>query len=761
MSLQSVKDVGRDLSAGLVVFLVALPLCLGVALASDAPLASGLVAGIIGGLVVGALSGSQTSVAGPAAGLTAVVAAQIAGLGSFSAFLVAVVLAGVIQIGLGIARAGDIASFFPSSVIKGLLAAIGIILILKQLPHLVGHDNDAEGEMQFNQPDGENSFTELAAALFDIQPGAAIIGFSSIALLWGWGRIQLLKKSPVPAPLIVVVLGFLANELLLRTGSPWALRETHLVQVPVSDGLASAGQLLAFPDWSTLGNASVYVAAITIAIVASLETLLNLDAVDQIDPQQRRSPPNRELLAQGVGNVTAGLLGGIPVTSVIVRSSVNIAAGNKTKLSTISHGALLVLSVLFIPGLINGIPLAALAAILFMTGLKLATPALFRRMWSEGRQQFLPFIATVVLIVVTDLLVGVLLGLGVALAFILRSNFRRPIRTIQESLLGGDVFRVELANQVSFLNRAALDRTLREIPEGGHVLIDARHTDYMDPDILDLILEFRDKGAPAHGVQVSLLGFDDQPRVDDDIRYVDHATAELQSEAGPAEVLQILERGNERFRNGERLLRDFRRQMLATAPAQAPLAVVLSCIDSRAPTEHIFDLGIGDIFSVRMAGNVAKEKVLGSIEYSCKVAGAKLIVVMGHTRCGAVTSAVDLALRRCRASEATGCQHLDSVISEIQQAIPSDLEAEMGEVSKPLDKLVDDVARLNVLRTMTVIREQSSTIAQLLSEGRVHIVGAVYDVESGEIEWLDDSGVAEPVHGVSSMPVLGERLQPS
>ena len=333
------------------------------------------------------------------------------------------------------------------------------------------------------------------------------------------------------------------------------------------------------------------------------------------------------------------------------------------------HGVLLLVSVLLLPAWLNLIPLSCLAAILLVTGVKLARPAMVRRMWDEGRYQFIPFAVTVVAIVLTDLLIGVLIGLAVSIGFILTSNLRRPIRRIVEKHLGGEVVRIELANQVGFLNRAALDRALDEVPRGGHVLLDAQNTDYIDPDVLNLIRDFKEKKAPARGVDVSLLGFRGEYQLRDQTLYVDYSTRDLQSALTPEQVLQILKEGHERFRTGRRLTRDLGRQVNATAAGQHPLAVVLSCIDSRTPAELIFDLGMGDIFSVRIAGNISSRKVLGSMEYGCAVAGAKLILVMGHTRCGAVTAAVNFASTEGSAAEATGCQHLDPIVHDIQQAI--------------------------------------------------------------------------------------------
>lgn len=731
------STVPRDLTAGLVVFLVALPLCLGVALASNAPLLSGVVAGIIGGILVGMLSQSQTSVSGPAAGLAAIVAAQIASLETFPAFLMAVVIAGLIQIILGIVRAGFIADFVPSSVIKGLLAAIGVLLILKQIPHLLGHDADPEGDMAFQQPDQANTFTELGHMFGHIHPGAAMIGLGSIVLLVCWANVKLLKKSPIPAPLVVVLFGVGMSWLFRQFGGVWVVEPKNFVQVPVADSLAGFLGFLQWPDFSQLSNPAVYMAGLTIAAVASLETLLNLEAIDKIDPQQRTSPPSRELLAQGIGNVVAGLIGGIPITSVIVRSSVNINAGAQTKLAAIVHGILLLVSVALLPLWLNMIPLSCLAAILLFTGVKLASPALVRQMWIEGRYQFVPFALTVVAIVLTDLLIGVLIGLAVSLSFILNSNFRRPIRRFVERHLGGDVLHIQLANQVSFLNRAALLKVLEAVPRGGQVLLDAQNTDYIDPDVLDLLRDFTEQSAPARGVKVSLLGFRDKYQLLDRTQYVDYSTRELQSTLTPQQVLQILKDGHDRFRTGQRLTRDLGRQIRATSDAQHPLAVVLSCIDSRAPAELIFDLGLGDILSIRIAGNVISREVVGSMEYACAVAGAKLILIMGHTRCGAVTAAIEMACSAETAAQATGCQHLEPIVQAIQQSIDP-LACQRLERLSAYEKenFINAVARANVARVSEMLLGQSQMLDGLHQKGSVAIIGALYDIVTGEIEFL-------------------------
>lgn len=739
----SASTLGKDLSAGLVVFLVALPLCLGIALASNAPLFSGILAGIVGGIVVGTISGSQCSVSGPAAGLTVIVAAQIAGLKSFDTFLLAVVIGGLIQIAAGVLRAGFLSAFVPSSVIKGLLAAIGVILILKQIPHVLGHDTDPEGDMAFTQPDEHNTLTEILT-LFngEIHVGALCIGILSIALLILWDKVKALKHSMVPAPLLVVLLGVTLAQLFKRLGSPWWIEESHLVQVPVAESVFGAIQFLQFPNFSQWTNPAVYTSGLTIALVASLETLLNLEAVDKLDPKHRNSPSSRELFAQGVGNVTSGLIGGIPVTSVIVRSSVNIHAGAATKLSAIFHGILLLVCVMFLPTYLNMIPLACLAAILLVTGLKLASPELMRQMWSEGRYQFIPFIVTLVSIVLTDLIVGIAIGLAVSITFILNSNLRRPIRKVIEDHLGGKVTHIELANQVSFLNRAALDRVFNELPRGSQLLLDARSTDYIDPDILSLIREFKDKTSPIRGIQVSLIGFREKYRLQDEIQYVDYSTRDLQGRISPAQVLELLVEGNERFATGHCLSRNLDRRLDASARSQHPLAIVLSCIDSRSPAELVFDLGLADIFSIRLAGNIASQEVLGSMEYGCAMAGAKLIVVLGHTRCGALTAAVKM--RRFDGEPVTGeeCQHLRTIVANLQPSFDGDASQAIDELSEEhLTRSVDAIAQRNVRATVEQIVTRSHVLQRLASDGKIAVVGAMYDVDSRKVQFFSDQAI--------------------
>jgi len=746
LSQYSPKSIGRDLVAGLVVFLVALPLCLGIALASGADLFSGILSGVVGGIVVGIFSGSHTSVSGPAAGLTAIVATQIAVLGSFRVFLLAVAIAGVIQIILGIFKAGFIASFVPSSVIKGLLTAIGVILIIKQTPYVLGIVKTADPDTILKQltPAHPNIFKDLAT-LFEGEQnlGALAIGVGSIAFLVVWDKIPTLKKSIVPSALIVVLLGIAAKLGLRAMGDEYRIGEARLVNVPITDTLSETITLLTFPDFSQWLNPAVYVAGFTIAIVASLETLLNLEAVDNLDTKRRQSPANRELFAQGMGNLTAGLIGGIPVTSVIVRGSVNISAGAQSKLSAIFHGFFLAAAVIFLEQYLNLIPLSCLAAILMMTGFKLASPKLVKQIWSEGRYQFLPYAITVLAIVTTDLLIGIIIGLVVALAFILYSNFKRPVQLIIEKHLGGELYHLLLANQVSFLNRAAIDRTLNQIPPGSHVLVDARGTDYLDPDILSLIRDYKTKTAPIRGVDVSVRGFRREYEMPDDICFADHSSRELQASVTPAGVLQIFKEGNERFRNQHPLPRDLMRQVNATAQGQYPLAVVLSCMDSRTPCELIYDLGLGDVLNICVAGNaMVGPRVLASIEFGCTESGAKLIVVMAHTGSSIMRKIVQSACASHPFSHPSFGEHFSYLVDNVASSITEEERRRFPELTPEEQQAFSDkIARRHVIRSIDTICNESETVSRLIREQKVGIIAAVYDTQSGQIEFINDSAI--------------------
>lgn len=491
-----------DLPASLVVFLVALPLCLGIALASGAPLLSGIIAGVVGGIVVGFASGSHLMVSGPAAGLTAIVLAAIQQLGGFPRFLPAVVLGGMLQLVLGAVRAGIIGYYFPSSVIKGMLAAIGLILILKQIPHAVGYDADYEGDFAFREPTGETTFSALGTALQQIQPGAVVIAALGLAVLALWPRTPLARIRLLPAPLIVVALGIGINELLRLVAPALAIRDTHLVQLPENPA-ALLGQVV-LPDWSAIGDPAVWTVAATIGLVASLESLLSLEATNKLDPLKRDAPANRELMAQGLGNMVSGLAGGLPVTGVIVRSSANIDAGARTRLSAVLHAVLLAVAVLAIPFALNRIPLAALAAILLYTGFKLAHPKLFRTAWRVGLAHVIPFTVTIVAILLTDLLVGIGIGMVVGVFFILLENLRKPVLS-EVSPPGAVLRRYVLPDQVTFLNKASIAAFLDRLPHGCRVEIDGRKTKAIDYDVLETLLDFRET-ARSREIDYRLVG---------------------------------------------------------------------------------------------------------------------------------------------------------------------------------------------------------------------------------------------------------------
>lgn len=486
------SSLKHDLPASIVVFLVALPLCLGIALASGAPVVSGLVAGIVGGLVVAPLSGSPLMVSGPAAGLTTVVALAIGKLGGFEPFLAALVIAGLLQLGFGAFKFGFIASYFPSPVIKGMLAAIGLILILKQIPHALGYDADPAGDFAFQQPDQETTFSAFGELVGRVEPAAVLVSVVGLALLVLWERPALKALRLLPGPLVAVAVGLAINFMLTRVAPSLALTGEHLVQLPGDGTPRGLFAELARPQWSALLQPAVWTVAVTIALVASLETLLSLEATDKLDPWKRKSPADRELLAQGAGNLLSGLVGGIPLTGVIVRSSANIESGARTRLSAILHAVLLLLAVLLTPSLLNRIPLAALAAVLLHVGWKLAHPLHLVRAWQVGRDQFIPFFVTIGAILLTDLLVGVLCGLLTAAFFILREHASAPGLTVV-SPPRAVLTRYSLGQQATFLSRVRIARTLESLPPHSRVEIDARGCRRIDPDVLLLLHEFRER----------------------------------------------------------------------------------------------------------------------------------------------------------------------------------------------------------------------------------------------------------------------------
>lgn len=524
LNLQSLKS---DLPSGLVVFLVALPLCLGIALASGAPFFSGIISGIIGGIVIGSLSNSALSVSGPAAGLAALVLGAITAIGDFRLFLCAVLIAGILQILLGAAKLGGIANYIPGSVIKGMLTSIGILIIAKQIPHAFGYDKDEKGNITELFPFGNEDIYELLQPLQHIEIGVFALCLLSIVIMLVWEKPFIKNKVKfIPGALVAVVVSIIINEIWIKTGSKLAVENEHLVQIKVAGSAKEFFSFFTFPDFNGFTNGTIIVYGIAIALIASLETLLSIEAVDNLDPERRVTNTNKELFAQGVGNAIAGLIGGLPVTSVIVRSSANVNAGGKTKLSTIIHGLLLLISIILIPGILNKIPLSALAAILLLTGYKLAKPSVFINFWKAGKYQFIPFIVTVLVIILVDLfglvpdlrgkglIIGVFAGIIAATGAILHGNLKNSYYFHRENYKVGDTITINLSEEVSFLNKASIRQTLDHMPENASVVLDASNTRYIDFDVLELIKEFRDIKAPLKKIQLQLKGFKEAYKID-------------------------------------------------------------------------------------------------------------------------------------------------------------------------------------------------------------------------------------------------------
>ena len=501
------KHLKNDLPASVVVFFVALPLCLGIALASGAPLFAGVISGIVGGIIVGALSGSKVGVSGPAAGLAAIVLTAIGALGGYQNFLVAVVLGGIIQIVFGILKAGVIGYYFPSSVIKGMLTGIGIIIILKQIPHFFGYDSEPEGADSFIEPSGENTFSAIYHIVDNLIVGSMIIGLIGLLIILIWDNI-LVKKAKfftiVQGPLVAVLLGIIFN-ILTKTSDTLSIADSHLVSVPVPQDAISFFSQFSFPNFSAITNPQIWITAFTIALVASLETLLCVEATDKIDPHKNVTPTNRELLAQGTGNIISGLIGGLPITQVIVRSSANIQSGGVTKMATILHGLLLLISVILIPTLLNMIPLSVLAAILIVVGYKLAKPTLFKQIYSLGWKQFVPFIVTVVGIVFTDLLIGIGLGLAVGIVVILLKSYQNShFLHIKEKSDGMHRLYMTFAEEVTFFNKGAILKELDSVARDTHLELDVTKTKYLDYDIIEILEDFAVK-AKERNIYIKLI----------------------------------------------------------------------------------------------------------------------------------------------------------------------------------------------------------------------------------------------------------------
>ena len=726
----SKKYLKYDIVAAIVLFLVAIPLCLGIALASGVPLISGIISGIIGGIVIGAISNSQVSVSGPAAGMAAVMIMAIAELGDFNTFLLAVVLAGILQTSIGIMRVGFAADYIPSNVVQGLLCAIGILLICKQLPlafiNILG-SNQSPVLWQELSKDSLSNFL-----LFHLNFGAATISSIGLALfVYLNSTKKKWLKNRIPTPIVVVITGVIINEFFLLANSFLAQKSPYVVNIPNLDLTWQSLAQLEHPNWAAFTNGAVYFYALSIALVASIESLLNIKAGEKLDKHRRYCSKDRELIAQGIGNLSAGLIGGIPITSVIARTSVNIQAGCKTKFSTILHGILLVFAVFIFSTWLNRIPLATLAIVLIYTGYKLTTPEIYVDIYRQGMDRFLPFIVTVVGIICLNLLSGILLGLAVSLFYILKNNSQARLDIIKEHYPTGITHRLILPQQISFLNKASLIVELNSIPKNAQFIIDARYANYIDKEIIELIKEFKNEQAPLKNISLNLIGFKNQYDIHNYIDFINVTTYSVQATLQPFQVLNILKEGNLRFLRDTRIHRSAKFDIKHTACTQHPLAIVLGCIDSRVPVETIFDMSFGDLFTVRIAGNVINTDVLASIEYACNVVGAKLIVVLGHTKCGAIQAA-------CSGST---LGHIGSLLAKIKPAITAETTTAKEHRHGDNQQFTDRVMKLNIINSLLSIYNKSKILKAKIEQDNLAVIGAIYNVASGVVNFNDYTGV--------------------
>jgi carbonic anhydrase len=722
------KHLKFDIVAGAVVFLVALPLCLGIAMASGAPLFSGILSGILGGIIIGSLSASPISVSGPAAGLVAIVLAAITSLGDFNTFLLALMLAGILQLVIGSLRAGFIADYIPSSVIQGLLCAIGIVLIIKQLPlAFTSFSTIAEFKMNLLDQAEDLSLSTLHHS-FHLNNGAVILTLISLWILIFKHKIHIKFIRSIPAPALVVLIGIILNEGFILTNSHLAQLTPQLVNIPKHSGFFDFFSKIQTPSFHQWQNPLVYFYAVLIAAITSIETLLNLKACEKLDKKRRRSSKDRELFAQGVGNIVAGLLGGLPMTSVVVRSSVNIQVGARSKMATIFHSCFILLTVILVPHWLNKIPLSSLAAILIYTGYQLTKPAIFKRFYLQGKERFLPFIVTVIGIIIFNLLIGILLGVLVSLFFILKSGSAARLDIIKEIYPTGVTHRLLLPQQITFLNKASLIAELDAIPPHSQLIIDARYANYIDKEIIEQIKEFKTEEAPQKDIALNLIGFKDRYDIHNFVDFITVTTYDTQAQLLPNQVLAILKEGNHRFLKETGIHRSLKIDLKHTAKTQHPIAVVLGCIDSRVPVETIFDMGFGDLFCTRIAGNVVNQDILASIEYACHVIGAKLIVVLGHTRCGAIAAACDHVKEG----------HITQLLAKIEPAIHVETKTKNNRTSGN-QAFLRNVTELNIAHTLQHIYHESAILKNMINTNEVGLVGALYDVNTGEVHFKDYS----------------------
>ena len=708
-----------NVAAGFSVFLIALPLCLGIAIFSHVPPFAGIVAGIIGGIVIGWLSRSSLAVSGPANSTALLIAEGVRQnsfnsvgdldiYAGFQAVLVALFLAGIFQILLSFLKTGNLSHFIPSAVVKGMMAGIGVKLILYQLPVTLGLPSS-----YFSTEITASSLQKVFDTLEQLHPGALLLSLFCISILW-----ILRRKKYAPLAFFVVVLGVGINLLFTNYLPNLALENAQLLSVLYYQSTYSFNTLFVFSHTHYFLQPQIWWLGLSLALVASLETLITLEALEKIDPQKRIVEPTRELWVQGVGNLLSSVFGGLPLTQTIIRSSANLSAGASSKASAITQGVLLLCATFFLSNFIAQIPLAVLASILIVLGYRLANPALFVKMYALSREQFAVFVTTMLGIAFANLMLGIILGTGLALLIILKNQYQQAYFTevIQEE--GAHTLYIRLGVIVSFLSKRKALATLYAIPSHiDHVVIDASKTRYIDTDVLEIILDFEQQER-AKGIRIELINLN---RRFDAARPLDALTQNLLQ---PQEVLQILKEGNQRFVSGNIIHKNQQEQIRQSSQAQAPMAIVLSCIDSRVPVEQIFDLGWGHLFSTRIAGNVLSKEVIASMEYACKYGGAKLIVVMGHSGCGAVQSAL----------QNLPDPHLKDLLNALQPAITAYYQENPQPVSPTAAWL--GVVCSNAKLQAEKILQESSLLQAMVLDNTVQVVSAVYAIETGVVEFF-------------------------
>jgi carbonic anhydrase len=718
-----------DFIAGIVVFLVAIPLCLGVALACGAPIYSGIISGICGGIIVGIFSHSQLSVSGPSAAIIAVMISAFSQLHNYQSILTAIFISGLLQVYMGKKKYGFFADYIPRSVIQGMLSAIGILLIIKQLPLAFSlSQNLADLDVLLIDSTEGLGLRPTINFSFAINPGGAILSSLALIILLSFEKTQKQWLKFIPLPIVVVILGTLINELLILNKSSYAQIGPNLVNLPQYKNLQQAFQSLASPNWDELQNPKVYLFGLLIAGATSLESLLNVTATERLDPQYRSVDKNKELIAQGLGNICTSLFGGIPVSSAVVRSSVNIQSQGKTKVSTILHGILLLTSFFLIPDILNHIPLCILASLLIFTGYKLTTPKIYFDIYQQGKSRFTPFIITIIGIIAVNLLFGILAGLLINCYYILKNNSTARINLIQENYPAGVVNRLLLPQQATFLNKASIVAELNTIPYESQLIIDARYTEYLDKEIFEHIKEFKEEVAPARQISLNLIGFKDEYSIHDSINFINVSTYDAQSQLTPLEVLNILKQGNQRFLKDQGFHRSNMIDIHYTSENQHPIAIILGCIDSRVPVETVFDMTVGDLFCVRIAGNVVNDDIIASIEYGCNVVGAKLIVVLGHTGCGAIQAAVNQVKKG----------HITQLLEKIHPAIAIE-EASRLKDTHNMQSFINKITQFNIANSMMNISHRSDILKDMLVEGKIGMIGGLYDISTGIVTFSDYS----------------------